>query len=160
MSEQVISHQLHVRCIRRARSLCVSQGCLSSKVCRCLQNALDGVPRTVAMLSESLRIISNGSGRASSVHVRDQVRCTHWSETSSFVCRCQNTPSSTNTQQVRNMREIVHMQGGQCVNQIGAKFWEVRRCPRRFRHMRIIAPCTNTLYVFYTDSLFFPLAAG
>jgi len=23
------------------------------------------------------------------------------------------------------MREIVHMQGGQCGNQIGAKFWEV-----------------------------------
>ena len=25
-----------------------------------------------------------------------------------------------------NMREIVHIQGGQCGNQIGAKFWEVR----------------------------------
>ena len=25
------------------------------------------------------------------------------------------------------MREIVHIQGGQCGNQIGAKFWEVRR---------------------------------
>jgi hypothetical protein len=24
------------------------------------------------------------------------------------------------------MREIVHIQGGQCGNQIGAKFWEVR----------------------------------
>ena len=24
-----------------------------------------------------------------------------------------------------NMREIVHIQGGQCGNQIGAKFWEV-----------------------------------
>ena len=23
------------------------------------------------------------------------------------------------------MREIVHIQGGQCGNQIGAKFWEV-----------------------------------
>lgn len=23
------------------------------------------------------------------------------------------------------MREIVHLQGGQCGNQIGAKFWEV-----------------------------------
>ncbi len=25
------------------------------------------------------------------------------------------------------MREIVHIQGGQCGNQIGAKFWEVRQ---------------------------------
>ena len=25
----------------------------------------------------------------------------------------------------RSMREIVHIQGGQCGNQIGAKFWEV-----------------------------------
>jgi len=24
------------------------------------------------------------------------------------------------------MREIVHLQAGQCGNQIGAKFWEVR----------------------------------
>ena len=31
------------------------------------------------------------------------------------------------------MREIVHLQAGQCGNQIGAKFWEVRRPegPRR-----------------------------
>ena len=27
------------------------------------------------------------------------------------------------------MREIVHIQAGQCGNQIGAKFWEVR-CSR------------------------------
>ena len=26
------------------------------------------------------------------------------------------------------MREIVHIQGGQCGNQIGAKFWEVSQC--------------------------------
>lgn len=26
------------------------------------------------------------------------------------------------------MREIVHIQGGQCGNQIGAKFWEVGPC--------------------------------
>ena len=26
-----------------------------------------------------------------------------------------------------NMREIVHLQAGQCGNQIGAKFWEVRK---------------------------------
>ena len=28
------------------------------------------------------------------------------------------------------MREIVHIQGGQCGNQIGAKFWEVRSVSR------------------------------
>ena len=27
------------------------------------------------------------------------------------------------------MREIVHVQAGQCGNQIGAKFWEVRFVP-------------------------------
>jgi tubulin beta len=26
---------------------------------------------------------------------------------------------------LNSMREIVHVQGGQCGNQIGAKFWEV-----------------------------------
>ena len=26
-----------------------------------------------------------------------------------------------------NMREIVHVQAGQCGNQIGAKFWEIIR---------------------------------
>ena len=26
------------------------------------------------------------------------------------------------------MREIVHVQAGQCGNQIGAKFWEIIRC--------------------------------
>jgi hypothetical protein len=30
------------------------------------------------------------------------------------------------------MREIVHIQGGQCGNQIGAKFWEVRDAARCF----------------------------
>jgi len=29
------------------------------------------------------------------------------------------------TKQTSNMRELVHIQGGQCGNQIGAKFWEV-----------------------------------
>ena len=28
------------------------------------------------------------------------------------------------------MRELVHVQGGQCGNQIGAKFWEVRAADR------------------------------
>lgn len=31
------------------------------------------------------------------------------------------------------MREIVHIQGGQCGNQIGAKFWEVRGIHNDFR---------------------------
>jgi hypothetical protein len=31
------------------------------------------------------------------------------------------------------MREIVHVQVGQCGNQIGAKFWEVRK-PMGHRH--------------------------
>lgn len=35
-----------------------------------------------------------------------------------FKNRCEARPHST-------MREIVHIQGGQCGNQIGAKFWEV-----------------------------------
>jgi hypothetical protein len=30
------------------------------------------------------------------------------------------------------MREIVHIQAGQCGNQIGAKFWEVRVSDDRF----------------------------
>ena len=29
------------------------------------------------------------------------------------------------------MRELVHIQGGQCGNQIGAKFWEVSPSPSR-----------------------------
>merc|ERR1712130_323135 len=33
------------------------------------------------------------------------------------------TPPSSST--VCNMREIVHLQAGQCGNQIGAKFWEI-----------------------------------
>ena len=34
------------------------------------------------------------------------------------------------------MREIVHIQGGQCGNQIGAKFWEVGpfACSEELRH--------------------------
>merc|ERR1712105_71113 len=30
-----------------------------------------------------------------------------------------------NATKVTNMREIVHVQAGQCGNQIGAKFWEI-----------------------------------
>ena len=33
--------------------------------------------------------------------------------------------SSSDQHKAANMREIVHIQGGQCGNQIGAKFWEV-----------------------------------
>jgi len=32
-------------------------------------------------------------------------------------------------------REIVHIQAGQCGNQIGAKFWEVRRETREAREV-------------------------
>ena len=35
--------------------------------------------------------------------------------------------SRDNTQYCLKMREIVHIQAGQCGNQIGAKFWEVIR---------------------------------
>ena len=33
---------------------------------------------------------------------------------------------SRELRQLAEMRELVHIQGGQCGNQIGAKFWEVR----------------------------------
>ena len=32
------------------------------------------------------------------------------------------------------MREIVHLQAGQCGNQIGSKFWQVRRIQSRCVH--------------------------
>ena len=41
-----------------------------------------------------------------------------------FVCFL-TFPTSTNPLLYSKMREIVHIQGGQCGNQIGAKFWEV-----------------------------------
>ena len=34
------------------------------------------------------------------------------------------------------MRELVHIQGGQCGNQIGAKFWEARRRISNFHGMQ------------------------
>jgi hypothetical protein len=37
------------------------------------------------------------------------------------------------------MREIVHIQGGQCGNQIGAKFWEVRNQRMRQTNLWLIA---------------------
>ena len=36
-------------------------------------------------------------------------------------------------------REIVHIQAGQCGNQIGAKFWEVRKSRRQKSRMRVNA---------------------
>ena len=38
------------------------------------------------------------------------------------------------------MREIVHVQGGQCGNQIGAKFWEVRAALRLCLCLRVSVP--------------------
>lgn len=39
------------------------------------------------------------------------------------------------------MREILHVQGGQCGNQIGAKFWEVgypnKRCEIHIKHFKL-----------------------
>merc|ERR1712098_1037071 len=35
------------------------------------------------------------------------------------------TTSHTHTHHINIMREIVHLQAGQCGNQIGAKFWEI-----------------------------------
>merc|ERR1711862_1037090 len=37
----------------------------------------------------------------------------------------QQDNETTRTQLADNMREIVHIQAGQCGNQIGAKFWEI-----------------------------------
>ena len=39
-----------------------------------------------------------------------------------ILSRCVHYLHNTHTD---TMREIVHIQGGQCGNQIGAKFWEV-----------------------------------
>ena len=44
---------------------------------------------------------------------------------------------SRELRQPAQMRELVHIQGGQCGNQIGAKFWEVRidmDCLRKVQH--------------------------
>ena len=35
------------------------------------------------------------------------------------------------------MREIVHVQAGQCGNQIGAKFWEIIRSDKEIRILTI-----------------------
>lgn len=41
------------------------------------------------------------------------------------------------------MREIVHIQGGQCGNQIGAKFWEVKL------HLINTYDTTGVIYLLY-----------
>ena len=48
------------------------------------------------------------------------------------------------------MREIVHIQGGQCGNQIGAKFWEVRQTvaksstvPSRLKRQSLKRQCST-----------------
>ena len=43
-----------------------------------------------------------------------------------------------------NMREIVHVQAGQCGNQIGAKFWEIIRY---YRVVFLTGPPLNLLSV-------------
>jgi hypothetical protein len=35
------------------------------------------------------------------------------------------------------MREILHIQGGQCGNQIGAKFWEVYSCALQIKLFKL-----------------------
>ena len=47
------------------------------------------------------------------------------------------------------MREIVHLQAGQCGNQIGAKFWEVRIRRRGKGLRRQCARCLNTSRAVY-----------
>lgn len=47
------------------------------------------------------------------------------------------------------MREIVHIQGGQCGNQIGAKFWEVRKTTTTtFDHVVFFLFAINDLVIF------------
>lgn len=58
-----------------------------------------------------------------------------------FPCRC--VARSEPAAQSSNMREIVHIQAGQCGNQIGAKFWEVcsiaRSCGLAFKTLQSAA---------------------
>ena len=43
------------------------------------------------------------------------------------------------------MREIVHIQGGQCGNQIGAKFWEVISDEHGIRAIQMFSSVFNCL---------------
>ena len=54
-------------------------------------------------------------------------RCFVWLEISKVLVSTRPTATSLLSQLtlLTNMREIVHIQAGQCGNQIGAKFWEV-----------------------------------
>jgi hypothetical protein len=51
-----------------------------------------------------------------------------WRETKFFPHSCRSATTHTPKDK---MREIVHIQGGQCGNQIGAKFWEVSGAANR-----------------------------
>jgi hypothetical protein len=61
----------------------------------------------------------------------------HVHDTYSFLpktCCCDDSFYRTKVVTRSTMREIVHVQVGQCGNQIGAKFWEVRK-PMVHRHV-------------------------
>jgi hypothetical protein len=47
------------------------------------------------------------------------------------------------------MREIVHIQAGQCGNQIGAKFWEVS-CALALREVLFLLQCSGVEFVVST----------
>ena len=52
------------------------------------------------------------------------------------------------------MREIVHIQGGQCGNQIGAKFWEVISDEHGVAFSSfLILKFTNFLWPFITNPM-------
>ena len=42
------------------------------------------------------------------------------------------------------MREIVHLQAGQCGNQIGAKFWEIIRCRNCLSFRSDVGPSSSS----------------
>ncbi|KAJ8449763.1 hypothetical protein Cgig2_001419 [Carnegiea gigantea] len=51
--------------------------------------------------------------------------CLHGQHHGSDLCFVTSDLSTNNQLHFRKMREILHIQGGQCGNQIGSKFWEV-----------------------------------
>ena len=69
----------------------------------------------------SSRVDSRASTRSRARRNRDPAPATF--EVGSLADECARNLSLVNS-------EIVHIQGGQCGNQIGAKFWEVRRASR------------------------------
>ena len=56
------------------------------------------------------------------------------------------------------MREIVHIQAGQCGNQIGAKFWEVRY--KQQHHNRMKCARTRSLRLWVETILVVYRASG